>query len=390
MSGFAVVLAKECRDNIRDRRTIISSFSLAIFGPLLFAGLIALVLNTTIGESRDGFSLTVVGAGNAPGLMAYLGTQNLQLTEADLDDPRQSVIDGTHRLVLVIDDDYPERFTSGQIAPVALIYDSSSTGKARRNLSIARQIIAGYGQQIGMLRLHLRGIDPAITQPIRVHETDTASGAARALSILAVLPYLLVLLIFMGGFYLAIDATAGEREHGSLEPLLTLPITRSQLVLGKLAAAALFSAVSLVLFLISLRLSVPFVPLQQIGMSLEIGVVACVQIFAVSIPLMVFGAALLTVAASFAKSYKEAQTYLTMVILLPTLPLVVTQLLNIEPSDALMLVPSLSQASLISDIIKGEALSYTRIGLSVLGTGGTAALLCALAVHLYRRERILI
>ena len=274
MSGFAVVLAKECRDNIRDRRTIISSFSLAIFGPLLFVGLIALVLNTTIGESREGFSLTVTGAANAPGLVAYLGTQNLQLTETDLEDPKQAVTDGTHPLVLVIDDDYPERFASGQMASVALVYDSSGTGKARRNLSIARQIIAGYG--------------------------------------------------------------------------------------------------------------------QQIGMSLDISVVACLQIFAVSIPLMVFGAALLTVAASFAKSYKEAQTYLTMVILLPTLPLVVTQLMNVEPSDALMLVPSLSQASLIADIIKGEALSVARIGLSVLGTGATAALLCALAVHLYRRERILV
>ena len=390
MSGFAVVLAKECRDNIRDRRTIISSFSLAIFGPLLFVGLIALVLNTTIGESREGFSLTVTGAANAPGLMAYLGTQNVQLTETDLDDPKQAVIEGTHPLVLVIDDDYPERFTSGQMASVALVYDSSSTGKARRNVSIARQIIAGYGQQIGLLRLQLRGIDPAITQPIRVHETDTASSAARALSILAILPYLLVLLIFMGGFYLAIDATAGEREHGSLEPLLTLPITRNQLVLGKLAAATIFSAVSLVLFLVSLRVSVPFVPLQQIGMSLDISIVACLQIFAVSIPLMVFGAALLTVAASFAKSYKEAQTYLTMVILLPTLPLVVTQLMNVEPSNALMLVPSLSQASLIADIIKGDPLSITRIGLSVFGTGAAAALLCALAVQLYRRERILV
>lgn len=390
MSGFTVVLTKECRDNIRDRRTIISSFSLAILGPLLFVGLMALVLNTTIGESREGFDLTVVGAEHAPGLVDYLRTQNLQLEPTQLDDPRQAVTDGVYDLVLVIDDVYPEHFSSGQIASIALIYDSSSMGKARRNFVLARQIIAAYGRQIGMLRLHLRGIDPAITQPLRIDEIDTASAAARALSILATLPYLLVLVIFMGGFYLAIDATAGEREHGSLEPLLTQPISRSQLVLGKLGAAAIFSAVSLALFLFSLGVSVPFVPLAQLGMSLHIGVMACLQIFAVSIPLMIFGAALLTVAASFAKSYKEAQTYLTIVILLPTLPLIVTQLLNLEPSNALMLVPSLSQANLIGDIIKGENLSWLRIGLSVAGTGGMAALLCALAVRMYRREQILI
>ncbi|HEY5644578.1 MAG TPA: ABC transporter permease subunit, partial [Pseudomonadales bacterium] len=219
---------------------------------------------------------------------------------------------------------------------------------------------------------------------------DTASPAARALTVLATLPYLLVLVVFMGGFYLAIDATAGEREHGSLEPLLCQPVSRSQLVLGKICSASLFSAASLVLFLLSLTIALPFAPLHRIGMSLEIGLVKCLAIFAVTIPLMVFGAAVLTTAASFAKSYKEAQTYLTLVVLVPTLPLILTQLTNVEPSAWLMLVPSLSQSLLIGQLIIGEAIQPGHLVISLLATGLVAAGVVRLAILLYSRERILI
>ena len=390
MSSFSVVLAKECRDNIRDRRTIISSFSLAILGPVLFVALMALVLNSTLGESRAPFALAVRGAEHAPGLVSFLRTQNVDVREVAVDDARRAVEAGLYDLILSIDADYGRRFAGGDMASVTLTYDSSGMGRNRRNAMAARQLITGYGQQIGMLRLQLRGVDPAISQPLAVNEMDVASPAARALSILATLPYLLVLIIFMGGFYLAIDATAGEREHQSLEPLLTQPVSRTQLVLGKLVAASVFSAISLALFLTSLALSLPFVPLQQIGMSLQIGALDCLRIFALSVPLMLFGAALLTVVASFAKSYKEAQTYLTMVVLIPTLPLIITQLLNLQPTDALMLVPSISQASLISEVIKGEPLAWGRVIVSAASTTLLAALLGWLAVRLYQRERIIV
>ncbi len=385
-----VVLLKECRDNIRDRRTIVSSLSLAVLGPALFAGLMALVLNTTLGEARDPFTLAVAGSEYAPGLLEHLERQNLTIVRVDEPSPREAVESGRLELVLVIEPDYGERFATGQINSLALIYDTSGMGTTRRNALMTRQMVQGYGQKIGSLRLQLRGIDPKILSPIVVDEVDTASPAARALTILATLPYLLVLVIFMGGFYLAIDATAGEREHGSLEPLLSQPISRLQLVLGKMAAASVFSALSLALFLLSLALSIPLVPLHKVGMSLEIGFQQVLLMFAICIPLVLFGAALLTVVASFAKSYKEAQTYLTMVILVPTMPLLITQLLNLKTNAWLMLVPSLSQADLISTTIKGDPLNAVHVVISCIGTGILTAGLAWLAVAMYRRERILI
>jgi sodium transport system permease protein len=390
VSGFGVVLAKECRDNLRDRRTILASFSLALLGPVFFVALMSFVLTSTLGESRESFRLAVVGAEHAPQLVDHLRRHNVDLETVQIDDPRQAVRDGREDLVLVIDAEYPERLAAGEIGAVSLIYDSSQMGTARRNFSRTRQMIAQYGRKLGVLRLQLRGVDPAVLTPIQVTEVDTASPAARAVTILGVLPYLLVLVVFMGGFYLAIDATAGEREHGSLEPLLSQPISRAQLVLGKIAAASVFSAISTILFLVSLSASVPFVPLHRVGMSLSIDPVTAAAMFGVSLPLVFLGAALLTVVASFAKSYKEAQTYLTVVILVPTMPLIVTQMLDLQPSALLMLVPSLSQATLITSLIKGEPVALGHLAISVSATTLLAALAAWLAVALYRRERMLV
>jgi sodium transport system permease protein len=390
MSAFTVVLAKECRDNVRDRRTIFASLSLALLGPALFVALMSFVLNTTLGESREGFRLAVVGADHAPQLMAHLAQYNVELAPVELADPRAAVREGRESLVLVIDPDYPQRFKAGEVNVVALFYDSSQRGAARRNFGSAQQMISQYARKLGVLRIQLRGMDPGLLTPIQVSEVDTASPAARAVTILGMLPYLLVLVVFMGGFYLAIDATAGEREHGSLEPLLSQPVSRVQLVLGKVAAASVFSAISTVLFLVSLSLSVPFVPLHRIGMSLSIDALTCLAMFGVSVPLIAMGAALLTVVASFARTYKEAQTYLSIVILVPTLPLVITQLLDFTPSAALMLVPSLSQATLITSLIKGETFPWLHLVVSVAATSLLSALLAWLAIILYRRERMLV
>ena len=390
MRAFRTVLRKECIDNFRDRRTILSSFSLAILGPAFFVGLMSFVLNTALGESDEPLEITVSGSDHAHELVEFMRRENTTVTLEEFDNPAQAVRDGVEKLILVIPQEYGDRFSRGDMNSLSLVYDSSEFGSSQRNFSRARAMVNRYSTTVGLLRLQLRGIDPSVTRPIVIQEVDTASPAARALTILATFPYFLVLVIFMGGFYLAIDTTAGEREHGSLEPLLTQPISRASLVMGKLTATCVFSALSLILFLVSFVLAVPFVPLERIGMSLEIGFLDCIAVFLIAVPLIAFAAALLAVVASFAKSYKEAQTYLTIVILVPTFPLILTRLMNVETSIWLMLVPSLSQANLISDVISGQAILATHVGLSALVTTGLAVAMTYLAIWLYKRETILI
>ncbi len=389
MNGFSVVFAKEIIDNLRDRRTLISSFSVSILGPIFFVGLMVFVMERALGESDSATEFAVVGAQYAPQLISYLEQQNTNITRVEADDPRDLVMGGAHQLVLVINPDYAERYQRGNINTLMLVHDSSELSSGRRNLAQLRGYISQYGRIIGNLRLWLRGLDPSIATPITTQELDVASPAARALTILASLPYFMVLVVFMGGFYLAIDTTAGEREHGSMEPLLTQPIARSELVMGKVAATSVFGLLSLLVFLISLYIAVPFVPFERVGMALEITMTQLLEILVLSTPLIVFAAALLTVVASFAKSYKEAQTYLTIVVLVPTLPLILAQLMNVETTLRIMVVPSLSQATLMSDIIKGETVAPLHMLTSMATTLVYASVLAWLAVLLYRRERIL-
>ncbi len=389
MNAFFIILNKEIVDNLRDKRTLMSSFSVSVLGPIFFVGLMIFVLERALGESDAATEFAVVGAEYAPQLMHYLEGKNTVIARVDSEDPKTLVSDGTHALVLVINDDYAVRYSQGEVNVLTLIHDSGELSSGRRHLAQLRAHINQYSQILGSLRLLLRGIDPTVNQPIKAEELDVASPAARALTILASLPYFMVLVVFMGGFYLAIDTTAGEREHGSLEPLLTQPVARHHLVMGKVGATAVFGLLSLGVFLLSLSIAIPFVPFARIGMALELQLTQLLQILVIAVPLVLFAAALLTVVASFAKSYKEAQTYLTIVVLVPTLPLIVAQLLNLETTLSVMLVPSLSQATLMADLIIGDAISGLHVAVSMLSTTACALLLGWLAVWLYRRERIL-
>lgn len=383
------IFKKETLDNLRDKRTLLSSFGLSVLSPILFVGLMVFILNQALGKSDSKPEAHLIGAQHAPALIEWLEAQGSEFTRIELDDPRQAVIDGDVDLVLVIPESYAESFNSGA-GHVQLIHDSSKFGDATRHYAQLNGLLRGYSSLIGRMRLQVRGISTQIIDPIDVQTLDTASPAARALSILASFPYLLVLVIFMGGFYLAIDTTAGERDHGSLEPLLTQPVERPALVLGKLSATSAFSLLALLVFLIIFALAIPFVPFHRIGMSLTFGVQKLLAIVALCLPLILLAAALLTVVAGFAKSFKEAQTYLSGVIFVPTLPLIITGIMGVDPSTPLMLVPSLSQSLLVSEIISNGVVEPLWPVLSALTTLIAAALLFLLATRLYRSERLLV
>ena len=388
MNPFLTVLSKECTDNLRDYRSLLSSLSVALLGPLLVIGLLIFVLDKTLRDFEEPIAFTLMGADHAPNLVAYLRANNTRIDQREpVDDPSKLITSGEAEIILVIQPDYGERYAEGQQNQVVLFFDSSSYSAGRRNLATLDQLIQRYSHTIGMLRLRYSGIQPGLIGPIKTRKIDISSPADRALMIFSSIPYLLMLVIFMGCFYLAIDATAGEKERGSLEPLLAQPISRFQLVLGKIVAAASFSLLNLTFFVASLYFALQLVPFDRIGMSLELNFLQLLMIIAVTSPLTLFAASLLTVVSTFSKSYKEAQTYLSFVIVIPTLPLIITQIVGIEPSFGSMFVPSQSQAILTSQIIKGETISYTHVLVSISGTLMMALLFLFQAVKMYEREQ---
>ena len=140
---------------------------------------------------------------------------------------------------------------------------------------------------------------------------DVATPTGRAVVVLGFMTYFVLFAVLMGGLYLAIDSTAGERERGSLEALLSLPVARSSLVGGKILATCAYMCISLALSLTAFVCVFRFVPLERLGMSANLGAGHRAEFFAICLPFVPLGAALMTFVASFTRSYREAQTYLT-------------------------------------------------------------------------------
>jgi sodium transport system permease protein len=171
--------------------------------------------------------------------------------------------------------------------------------------------------------------------------------------------------------------------------LLTLPVPRASLLLGKMLATLCYMLASLMLTLVAFTVALQQLPLERIGMSSNFGLATALVAFLLLCPFAPLGAALLTTVASFTKTYREAQTYLTFVLLVPTLPLAFATFLNIEPEPKLMWIPSLSQHLLITTLIKDQPLDPLFVAISIGSTLVFGVVLGWLAVRLYRREAIL-
>ncbi len=391
MTAVLHVFRKEILDNARDRRTLFSALVFGpLFGPALFAVLVTLTLEKTLSKADETLALPVTGAEHAANLLAFLERSNLEPRPgpANLDAARHLVKTGAADVVLWIEPDFGAAVTRGEPARVTLVFDQSNN-QAQQSVARVQRLLEGYSARLGALRLQVRGVNPWLVRPITVDQIDVSTATGRSVVLLGMLTYFLLFAMLMGGLYLAIDTTAGERERGSLEPLLTLPVPRGELLLGKLLATVFYMLVSLLLTLAAFVVALPFVPLERLGMAANFTVPVALATFAVLAPFALLGAGLMTVVASFTKSYKEAQTYLTVVLLVPTLPIMFAAIAGIKPDPALMWIPSLSQHLLVTDLIKAEPVSVSHALLSSGSTLGLGILLAALAIRLYSREGVL-
>ncbi len=392
MRAIATVCRKEVLETARDRRTLMSLLLGPLLGPALFAVMINVLVTQTLSSIEEPLSLPMPGIEQAPNLEAFLRARGLlPLAEheiATLDDAAEAVRAGRHDVVLAIDERFAKTFGTADAARVTLVFDGSKSRTGSR-VARVRAAINAYGQQVGVLRLVALGLEPTLLRPLSVEDLDVSTPAGRSGLLLGMLTYFLMFATLSGGLHLAIDSTAGERERRSLEPLLTLPVERAELLLGKMAATVAYMLLALALTLAAFAVAFAFLPLERMGMSTSFGPLTALAVFAVLVPFAPLGAALMTVVASFTKTYREAQTYLTFVLLVPTLPLIFATMLNVEPRASLMWIPSLSQHLQIMALIRQEPLAPGLALLSAATTLAFGALLAWIAVRLYRREALL-
>ena len=385
------VFAKEVVDNFRDRRTLASALIMGpLFGPMLFAFVINLSIERSLDDIDRTMELPVIGEEHAPNLVSYLKSHNIDVIDGpgSRDAAVEGVTTGEHDVVLIIPENFGEQLAGVVPARVELISDKANT-QADRDARRARSALHGYSQEIATMRLVARGVSPQVLSAINVDEVDVSTPSGRSAILLGMMSYFFIFALLMGGMYLAIDTTAGERERGSLEPLLSLPVTRDELMLGKIAATCVFMAVSLLLSLLSFYFALKFMPLEQLGMTPNFGPDVVFAAFLILLPFILLGASLMTLVASFTKSYKEAQTWLSVVLVAPTLPILVVSILTLRPKLEFMFVPSLSQHLLLVDMVKNEPVNYVHVAISVTSTLAIGAALTWICARLYRREGLL-
>ena len=388
---LVTVFLKEIVDNLRDRRSLASALIMGpIFGPILFAFVISLSIERSLDDVEETMELPVVGQEYAPNLVRYLESRNIEITDgpADPDAAAAAVRTGLHDVVLVIPEDFGAQLAATIPARVKLYSDGANTQGGREARRAARALSA-YNRELAAIRLSARGINPLVLRPINIDDIDVSTPSGRSALLLGMMSYFFIFALLMGGMYLAIDSTAGERERGSLEPLLSLPVTRTQLILGKIAATGVFMAFSLMLSLLSFFVVLKFMPLEKLGMTPNFDLAVVVAAFFLLAPFILLGASLMTLVASFTKSYKEAQTWISVVLIAPTLPILIVSILTLRPQLGFMFVPSLSQHLILVDMVKNEPLNGLHIAISVFSTLVFGALLTWACARLYRREGLL-
>ncbi len=354
-----IVLSKELLDALRDRRTLLRLMGPALLmGPLLLMALSGLI--SSLEERAEQREVMVAGIENAPTLRNFLERQTYVIKTAPADYEAQ--LRATRLLVpvLVIGADFEAELLAGLRPTVELVSDSANQ-RAGAGMPALQRLLAGFNRETASLNLALRGISTELLQPVAVEERDLASVQARASRITSIIPMFIIMAVLYGALTSALDSTAGERERGSLEPLLMNPVQQIALVLGKWAAVAILG------LLVALLASVSFVPAQWLLRSdslqamFQFGWYEVIAFLLLQLPLAAGLGALLMALAIRAKTFKEAQAGSTLVITFVGLAPMVSLLNPGGEAAWYFWVPGLAQNSLMMLVLKGETLTAAQL-----------------------------
>ncbi len=384
MSPVHVVMMKELVDLARDRRTVLISL---LMGPLLIVALVvgmgAVMQKKMTTQMQKTLQLPVIGAQHAPNLVAFLSEHNIEVADAP-DDPETAIARQVEDVILRIPESFAEDWRAGRPALVEVLHDSTRDD-SRIPVARVNAVLGGYSQQVAALRLLSRGVSPAVGVPVRVAQADLATPMSRIGQALAFLPYFLIMSAFLGGAYLVIDVTAGERERQSLEPLLATPASRRAIMSGKILAACVFGVLSLVLMLAAFKAAFWLAPA---GVKVDVSLLAMAKLLLILVPTVLFGTCLLTVISASVKSVKEAQSYMSLLFLVPMLPTFYLLISPVKNQLWMLAIPFLSQNQLIMMVLRGEPISAADWAFYTLIATAIAGVLWVAAARMYHREHL--
>jgi len=382
---IAIVIRKEIRDSLRDRRAMWSIVFSVSIGPII----IGFMMNRVADRQREAerVRVPVVGMQHAPALVDWLRQQSgVEIVEGP-HSPEEAVRNQEEELTIIIPKDFAETFNQSKPAALQIVADSSRND-ARPTVERVRRLLQQYGAEIGSLRLIARGVSPTAAQPLVLEDIEVSTAQQRAAQILTFIPMFIIMAGFVGGMQIATDSTAGERERGSLEPLLVNPAPRLVFVSGKWLAAALAAMASTALTTILCANLPRFLPLEEMGIRFRIGPEHITGIIGAALPMCLFSSALQSAVATLARSFKEAQSYMGVLVLIPMIPGVLGALYPMGNAPWMYATPMLGPYVLLTNVLGGQHPAMNAFLISAGISLVCAAILVRITATLFESERI--
>lgn len=381
---IAAVLRKELIDGSRDWRALGSALLYAVWGPAVMVLALTAVARNQAADVP--LTLAIDDLSRAGGLAAFLEERSVTVVTTP-PDPSAGIRARDLPVALLVSDGFARDFAEARPAVLTLLYDGAWT-KSSTLAGRVRSLVADYSRRVADTRLVLRGVSPVAIDPVRLGERDLSTTAARSARVLGMLPIFLLVSAFIGGLGLAADMTAGERERGSLESLLIHPAPPAAILAGKWAAAAVVCGATMTMTIIVSLALLEHPRLQAIDAPIGLSTADAVRIWLLMAPLVLLATIAQLTIALFARTYKEAQTHLSLLLFLPMLPGFLLAFGSMETAGWMSSCPLLGQQIAIGDVLRGVAPEAPAVAWLAGATVAVAVAVFALAARLLDRETI--
>jgi sodium transport system permease protein len=387
-SKFSIVFLKEFIEHLRDKRSLAMLALFVLMYPLMMGYMLHHMIERATKPEREGMELAVINGAQAPTLMAQLRQKNITIKQ--MEPMSEEAIGKLLResktvAVLRLEDKYTEHYNDMRPARIELWFDSAGDdGPRQRDIE---ELLNNYSSSIAGARLLAHGVSPATLSPIKLQRYDTGSNASRSASIIGAILGILFLPAFLCCLSAAVDSTAGERERRSLEVLMAQPVSPFTLISGKWVAAAALSILGLSFELGLAHAILSWLPLEEVGMSWRVTSFDLATVCVAAVPLCLFAGAAQIALAMNSKSYKEAQSVLSIFTLVPLLPGLAVSMMELETADWMYMVPMLSNQTLLRELAKGQEMPLLPFALTFLSSLLPALAIIAFASWRMKSER---
>ncbi len=386
MNTAVTVFVKELLDAIRDRRT----WTIALVMSMLSGPIVFLLLSNFVSGVEEKLAqreVVIAAPEQAPTLVNFLQRSGANVRTAPPDWNAELKSGRLQNAVIAPPADFEFQLARGETVRVDVVFDGSHD-KAQAVVRANLRLLQGFNRELGVQRLLARGVSPQLLAPITLEEKNLATASSRGAQLLFIVPWAALMVAVFGALSVAIDVTAGERERGSLEPLLGNPVEPAALVLGKWGVVMTYSVVIVALTLAGFLVSMTFIRSETLAALMQLQLREIAIFVALLLPFAGLMAALNMLAATFGRSYREAQTTVSYIAMAVQFSAIVPVFLTVRDAPWQLYVPSIAQLTVLMKALRGETVGAPDIVVPALVALALAALCLWVQARLLRRESI--